>query len=252
MPEDPANRNGPVPDPEWRFRMFIAGILSVGLMVLWQLCRALSDPRDFWTVFIGGSVNLFILAAMLAQSHISRQQWLAMREQLDYAKHALEVVERPSVYVTHASFGHSYPNLTPEITIENKGRTEARHVRLQFGIAEEELMADVLDERRFRDGYPGHASGDWCRLLTLAAGGVEVLSYDNADSVRINKPPGSPWGNPLLIYGHGFYEGLGGKEYEIPKFAFRVVPTPTSQSLFALVRDDSLYYEWSRKDSGEK
>lgn len=73
--------------------MRIGFLVVVGTWLLWQFCYGLPD-KDFWTVFIGGSLNLFILAAMLVQAHVSRKQWRAMQDGLEKTQTLIEQNER--------------------------------------------------------------------------------------------------------------------------------------------------------------
>src|SRR4051794_17673391 len=69
------------PDPDWVFRMRVVAGVAVGSTILWYLCGYLTTQKDFWTVFIGGVLTLFIIVAMAFQSHIASKQWEVMNLQ---------------------------------------------------------------------------------------------------------------------------------------------------------------------------
>lgn len=97
MPEndqttDHDDYTNPQPDPEWQPFINMVGSAAIGLCVLYGLCSGL-QKEIFWQVFIGASVNWFILLAMFFQASITQKQWVAMQNALTASFRQAEAAE---------------------------------------------------------------------------------------------------------------------------------------------------------------
>lgn len=224
---------------------------AIGLVAIALVVVAPFSGSPVVGFLVGAALALFVGFIALNQYYIAKRQWWVMErgltmteEAMEHAKNALEIVERPIIIVESADFrfpGNS--RLEPEVTIENKGRTGAENIRMKLGVAIEPLFGEKFDVK-----YPDHASPEWCERVFLAPNGVAHLSYNEADSATSQETPGNSWVDEIVIYGFGSYEGMGGNEYPIPKFAFRVVATPGEARPYSLIRDFRLANIWVNQD----
>ncbi len=118
-----------------------------------------------------------------------------------------------------------------------------------MGVATNVLEA-FLDEmaESFGDKYPGRASDVWCRNSFLASDTFEVPTYPESHNITTDRPPHDPWASEHIIYGYGFYEGMGDDEYPLSKFAFRIVVTPKGSMPYTSVRDEGLARKWVEQE----
>jgi hypothetical protein len=74
-------------DPVWVFRMRILGFSVLGILVIRFFSGYIREDKDFWTVFIGGSLTWMILMAMAFQIKIAdRQAKISDQQQSEMSK----------------------------------------------------------------------------------------------------------------------------------------------------------------------